>query len=259
MSRLGPFFFKYRNFLFPVVFLPVLLFTEPRAFLHDRRADAWLDAVGLLLLAAGQGLRVLVIGLAYIQRGGKDKQIYAASLVQEGIFAHSRNPLYLGNFAIRAGLILVHNGPWMYLVGVPFFAVAYASIIQAEERYLAERFGAEYAEYCKRVPRLFPRLRGLGRTIAGMRFQWRRVVRKEYGTLMCTGSGVLLLIARQSMTKGEPLGIRSTWPPLLAAWIVLGVAWVVARVLKKSGALKDAPSDAAPLSSTRVASQARMP
>jgi len=238
MERLGPVFFRYRNFLFPLVFLPLALGTEPRPFLGNARADWILDACGILLALAGQGLRVLVIGLAYIRRGGKDSRIYASTLVQDGIFAHCRNPLYLGNLWIVAGLMLVHDGPWLYGIGIPFFLLAYASIVQAEEHYLSEHFGAEYEDYRRRVPRFRIRLCGLGRTMRSMRFDWKRVVSKEYGTLMSTASGILLMIARQSLSPVDSLGMRIPSGVLLSTWCVLAIGWSFARWLKASGRLK---------------------
>lgn len=44
--------------------------------------------LGVALALTGQLLRALVIGFAYVRRGGKDRQIYAESLQQEGLFAH---------------------------------------------------------------------------------------------------------------------------------------------------------------------------
>jgi protein-S-isoprenylcysteine O-methyltransferase Ste14 len=70
------------------------------AYLHG------LDALGVVVLAGGLALRSLVVGLAYIKRGGKGKKVYADALVTDGIFAHSRNPLYLGNILILCGLAL---------------------------------------------------------------------------------------------------------------------------------------------------------
>jgi protein-S-isoprenylcysteine O-methyltransferase Ste14 len=166
--------------------------------------------------------------------------------VQDGIFAHSRNPLYLGNLAIVLGLMLLHGGPWLYAIGIPFYGLAYASIVQAEERYLSEHFGAEDEAYRRRVPRFWPRLRGLPATIRSMRFQWKRVARKEYGTLMSTASGILLLIARQSFSADEALGLRWPWQGLLAAWIAFAILWLAVRVLKKAHALEDAPAAASP-------------
>ena len=68
----------------------------------DWRLDRRLDAAGFVVASIGQLLRVAVIGFAYITRGGRNRRIVADSLVQAGIFAHSRNPLYLGNLLIVA-------------------------------------------------------------------------------------------------------------------------------------------------------------
>jgi protein-S-isoprenylcysteine O-methyltransferase Ste14 len=43
----------------------------------------------------------------------------------------------------------------LYLLALP----ALYAVVRLEERELRERFGAAYAEYCRRVPRLIPRLR----------------------------------------------------------------------------------------------------
>ena len=51
----------------------------------------------------GQAVRVMVIGYAYIQRGGVNKQLAARSPGREGVYAHSRNPMYVGNFLLLAG------------------------------------------------------------------------------------------------------------------------------------------------------------
>jgi len=37
---------------------------------------------------------------------------------REGFFAHSRNPLYLGNLLGILGLLIIHNSPWAYAIGV---------------------------------------------------------------------------------------------------------------------------------------------
>jgi len=60
--------------------------------------------------------------------------------------------------------------------------LAYASIIAAEEAYLRQKFGAQFDDYCRRVNRILPRLTGFREAIAGMRFNWRRLVTKEYNT-----------------------------------------------------------------------------
>src|SRR5581483_667841 len=131
-------------------------------------ADAWLDGLGLVVALTGQGLRAAVIGYAYIKRGGVNKRIHADQLVTEGLFAHARNPLYVGNLLILAGLFIIHNHPAVYMLGGLYFVSAYIAIVAAEERFLSDKFGGAYDDYCRRVPRWLPDLRGLRDTLGRM-------------------------------------------------------------------------------------------
>jgi protein-S-isoprenylcysteine O-methyltransferase Ste14 len=234
LIRAGQFFFKYRDLLFPLVFLPLALFTPPDTLLGDPLVDY---ALGILVVLAGQGLRSLVIGLAYIRRGGKNKQIYADDLVQTGFFAHSRNPLYVGNLLIIVGLVLIHGGPWMYLVVLPFFVFVYIAIVAAEELYLSNHFGPAYAEYCRRVPRFLPRMQGLLTTIRGMDFDWKRLVRKEYGTIYSSVSAVLLLVYWERVQEQGFDASQDLLRVLAFVWIPVTLLYLVARGLKKRGTL----------------------
>ena len=133
-----------------------------------------------MIALVGQAIRAGTIGLAYIIRGGKDHRVYAEDLVTSGIYAHVRNPMYLGNAFLLAGLAIASNSWLFVLVGVPIALAVHATIIAAEEDFLRKKFGAQYDTYCARVPRLLPKLRGLAATFRGMRFDWRKVVRQEY-------------------------------------------------------------------------------
>ncbi len=168
--RYGNFLFRYRNAVFPAVMVAVFVLLPPQPFMGDWALDKWLDLVGLLVCLLGQCLRAAVVGLAYIKRGGVNKQIFAAALVQEGIFAASRNPLYVGNLVVLAGAFLIHNNPWAYLIGGAFFLLSYRAIVAAEERYLKSQFGAAYEAYCRRVNRWWPASGRIGPAVAGMSF-----------------------------------------------------------------------------------------
>src|SRR6185369_3584506 len=94
LIRCGNFFFRHRNLVFPLVWVPAFIAFPPRFPGGNERADFGLDMLGLAIGLAGQGLRALVIGYKYVKRGGKGKKVYADTLVTEGFFNHSRNPLY---------------------------------------------------------------------------------------------------------------------------------------------------------------------
>jgi protein-S-isoprenylcysteine O-methyltransferase Ste14 len=237
LVQAGQLFFKVRDGLFPVVFFGLAFLSRPLPAGGSAATDAVLDAVGIAVALSGQLLRALVIGFAYVRRGGKDKRIYADSLQQEGFFAHCRNPLYLGNFLALVGFCLIYNSVLCYVVGIPFFAFAYLAIIAAEEQYLGQRFGDEYADYCRRVPRLFPAFPGLGKTLEGMEFDWHRLIRKEYGSTYAGICAILvLLVWERYVWVGYP-GARGALMNALVVWAPATAGYLTALILKKSGKL----------------------
>ncbi len=225
LERAGHFLFRTRNLLFPAAFLAVVaIFPPPRVRPH---ADAE-TAIGLALLAAGQGLRVLTIGFRYIKRGGKDGRIFAQGLVTGGVFAHCRNPMYEGNLLAVFGLLAIAGNPIGLAAGVALFLLAYTAIVLAEETYLAGRFGDEYRDYRARVPRFLPRLRGMMATLKPLPFDWRRVVAKEHGTLYLNLMLALGVLAYAGHRAG---GIAV--PPLAAVAALGTIGYLAARVAKK--------------------------
>jgi len=236
LVRLGDWLFRWRNYVFPVTFVAVLLVDRPRLAGGSPAWDRWMDVLGIAVAAAGQGVRALVIGLAYVRRGGKDGKVHADTLVQEGVFAHSRNPLYFGNLLVFLGLTIALNSPAAWLLGMPAVLLAYSAIVAAEERFLRGRFGAEYEAYCARVPRYVPSLTGLGDTLRGTPFDWRRVIRKDYGTAFSWMTAVLLVLVRERAANG--MDLRRSWPLYAAVWLLVVAGWAAARFLKKSGRLR---------------------
>ena len=224
MARIGNFLFHYRNGLFPFFYL--LLFVPSPGVFRDYRIAI---ALGLALAFAGQTIRALTIGLAYIVRGGKGRQVYARNLVIEGIFAHCRNPLYLGNFLVLCGLTFISNSLWFLSFGLPLFAFAYCAIIAAEENYLRGKFGHEYNDYCARVHRFVPRLTGLRATLQSMEFKWRRLLVKEYGSAYAWIAGMLLLLIRNFW---RPDTMPIVWM-LEGMLVILTAAYAFVRYLKK--------------------------
>lgn len=233
MVSIGNVLFRNRNWIFPSLLVFVLLASRPIIFRGNEQLDRLLDFGGLGLALLGQLLRALSIGLAYIKRGGKNKHVYAESLVREGIFAHCRNPLYLGNVLIISGLAVIYNSTLFYLVAIPGSLLAYLCIIAAEEAFLREKFGEKYDVYCREVNRFIPSLRGFGRTLKAMPFDWRRFMRKDYGSVFYWVSCAIGLIAWEGIYNFgfEPKRAELTW--LTALWAAAFAAWAIARVLKK--------------------------
>ena len=110
---------------------------------------AWL---GVALCLAG--VAVLVLSLVSFGRSfrvGIDVD-QPGRLVTAGIFAVSRNPIYVGFFLFLVGQFLVFPNwvPLCYLVGGS--ALFHRQVLR-EEEFMRGRYGQEYAEYCARVRR----------------------------------------------------------------------------------------------------------
>jgi protein-S-isoprenylcysteine O-methyltransferase Ste14 len=234
LVTLGNLLFRARDAVFPLVLIGLLVATTPHVPGANPARGRLVDAAGLLVAILGQALRVAVIGYRYIVRGGRNRQVYAEGLVTTGFFALSRNPLYVGNLLILAGLFIIWNSPLMYAIGVPFFLLGYRAIVAAEEAYLGRQYGEEFAGYCAGVPRWWPALGRLREATQGMAFNWRRVILKEYGSAAywMAGAAVLLMIKARRYAALD--GRVSNDVPF---WIVVGlvaVLWAWARYLKKS-------------------------
>ena len=233
MIRIGNFLFHWRNVLFPLAYL-LLLVPSPKLF--DSPYAAAL--VGFSIAVLGQALRATTIGFEYIIRGGKKRRVYAERLVQGGMFAHSRNPLYLGNYLIVVGVGVTSNSIVFLSCVVPVFAFCYAAIIAAEENYLREKFGDEFEQYCARVNRIIPNFAGFSRSIEGMSFNWRRLITAEYGSTFMWLGGILLITMKNLLMSGGYEQHREAILFVQVMVVCVIAAYALARYLKKSGRLK---------------------
>lgn len=232
LERWGTFLFKYRDAVFPAVILATIVATRPRFPSGNRTADLWLDLVGILVAAAGQALRITVIGYRYIVRGGKNRKVHAEDLVTEGVFALARNPLYVGNMLVLFGLFIIWNAPLLYLIGVPFVLFGYMGIVAAEEAFLRRKFGADYDEYCRTTNRWIPDLRKAPEALRGIPFNWRRVLIREYGSWTAwigTAGAMIIAESLYAASYGEEAVLVNS---ILVVLAVVLVAWAVTRWLK---------------------------
>jgi protein-S-isoprenylcysteine O-methyltransferase Ste14 len=112
-----------------------------------------LDLVGGVLV--GGGLVTMLLALVEMRRHRTTVIPHkeADALVTSGIFARSRNPIYLGDAMVLVGLIL-YWGAWPSLVLVPLFVwVIGDRFILPEEARLRARFGAAFDGWAERTRR----------------------------------------------------------------------------------------------------------
>lgn len=113
----------------------------------------WLDlhAFGLGVVA----IWLLGSALGGFRRKGTDPRPWRedSALVVEGIYRHTRNPMYLGMALAYAAVALAFNTLWPVLTLVPVLLLVRYYVIGREERYLTALFGDAYRDYCREVRR----------------------------------------------------------------------------------------------------------
>jgi protein-S-isoprenylcysteine O-methyltransferase Ste14 len=178
--------FRYRSFT-PLPFL-LLMVVFARPTLLSLVA-------GLLVVILGEGLRfwgVAIVGAETRTTG----TVGGTYLVTTGPFAYLRNPLYLGNMLVYAGIGIMSWAlfPWLLLAAFLWFGVQYTLIIEEEEKYLEGKFGAAYRRYCSLVRRFLPRFHPYtDENPAPKRLDSGEGIRSEKRTLQAIGLVTALL------------------------------------------------------------------
>ena len=170
-ATLGALLFRNRGWL------PVPFFLVPLLVPAEQRASTWV--VGALLVAAGELVRLAGVAAAGTVTRRRSRTVQR--LVTYGIFAWTRNPLYVGNFLAWMGVVVASGVLWFLPIAVVLFAVEYSLIVRYEEGVLESIFGAEYLAYKARTPRWVarpPADRGPGS------HNWGEAWRSEVSTLL---------------------------------------------------------------------------
>jgi protein-S-isoprenylcysteine O-methyltransferase Ste14 len=152
-----------RALAFPVAPVAYAAAVAAAALLHVLWPVPWLGsplgdilvAIGVLGLLAGGWL---IVGAARALRAAgttmrPDRR--SEHLVTAGVFAFTRNPIYLGMAVIVGSAGLVLGIAWLVLAAFAGAMVVSRFAIRGEERHLAERFGKRYRDYQKLVRRWF--------------------------------------------------------------------------------------------------------
>lgn len=114
---------------------------------------AWADFAGGILV--GGGLILLVLAVVEMRRARTTVIPHqeAAKLVQSGIFSRSRNPIYLGDVLILAGLILRFDAVLALPLVPVFLWILEKRFVIPEENRLRRKFRADFARYCQKTRR----------------------------------------------------------------------------------------------------------
>ncbi len=118
-------------------------------------------ATGWVLIAAGIALYFACAFWGFALRGkGTPLPIDPPKrLVVEGPYGLVRNPMYWSVASVMLGEASVLHSVALAELALAFFAGVNVFVLLYEEPALRRKFGAEYEEYCRRVPRWLPRIK----------------------------------------------------------------------------------------------------
>ena len=186
-ARVGAVLFRNRSWL-PVPFLLVALLAPAQP-----KAAYWI--AGSVLIVIGEWIRLAGVAAAgtVTRRRSRDVQ----RLVTYGIFRWVRNPLYVGNFLIWMGFVVISAVLWFLPVAIVLFAIEYTLIVAYEEGVLESIFGREYLDYKQTTPRWIPRP---PRQAEQGPHDWLEAWRSEISTFLQYGALVLVFALKQRFT-----------------------------------------------------------
>lgn len=134
------------------VLLTIIFYGVPSLYVENLTTDNVLDFFGVIALIKGTYLRMAARGH---KRNFSGK---GTGLVTTGLYQYVRNPMYLGTFLIGSGFLLLTWPWWMFPIYIALFYLRFRKQVVKEENHLRDLFGEEYEDYCRQVPRIFPRI-----------------------------------------------------------------------------------------------------
>jgi protein-S-isoprenylcysteine O-methyltransferase Ste14 len=106
---------------------------------------------GAVLIISG-----VIIWFVGAVRSDMDDHIESNKLKTDGIYAWVRNPMYSGWWIAFAGITLMWHNIWMLVLPFINWIIMTITLINSEEKWLSELYGAEYETYKTKVNRCIP-------------------------------------------------------------------------------------------------------
>ena len=228
MHSAGTWLFRWRSYLPLVTFVLILAAMGQFSYPFDSHGlDQLWELICLGVSLGGLLIRVLIVG--YTPRGTSGRNTrrqVAESLNTDGLYSIVRNPLYLGNFLVGVGPVLVLRVGWAPVIYALLFMLYYERIIFAEEMFLREKFGPAYIEWASHTPAFFPRFSNW--QPPQHLFNWRQVLRREHQTLFLIISVYYLVEIAGEWRLGHALFADALWNGLAIAGLFLfgAVRWL---------------------------------
>jgi len=145
------------SFILPVTVLIII----PWTIEYDITSDNIFSLLaGILIMCLGMYLMTVTISsFIRIGKGTLAPWSPTKKLVITGLYSHVRNPMILGVLITLIGESITITSVKIFIWSVIFFIINNIYFTLFEEPNLERRFGEEYKEYKRNVPRWIPRLK----------------------------------------------------------------------------------------------------
>lgn len=198
LEKEGNWLFKHRSNL-PIVLIVIgLLFF----LLQERSSTFLMEMVALTVSLIGLLIRIITVGYTPSNTSGRNVHGQVASTINNsGIYSLVRHPLYLGNYFMWIGPLLLTMNLYLLIILTLVYWIYYERIMFAEEQYLREKFGSDYVDWSNSTPTFIPRLTGYRKPY--LPFSFRKVLKREKNGLLGIFTVLLLMNGARHLYRPE--------------------------------------------------------
>ena len=109
--------------------------------------------VGLAIVLILDGI---FLWLAAVKLSKITDKIENNELVTDGVYALVRHPLYSAWLQFATALILISQNVYLLVLPIIFWAALSLALKKTKEKWLLDKFGDDYVNYCHRTNRFIP-------------------------------------------------------------------------------------------------------
>lgn len=140
-------------FLYVCVFFISIFCQHVLPIQHHWFDEPGIQIIGWSFIALGIFLLLTSLWRFLISKNSLIPIKPAHSLQTSGIYAVTRNPMYLALLCLYGGIAIFKGNVWTFILAPIVVIIVQAYVIRREERYLTRAFGDGYTEYMKKVRR----------------------------------------------------------------------------------------------------------
>lgn len=185
----GNFLFRWRSYVPSlIVVLSFFYLREGTYFESNYTSNLYLNLFFFVISLFGLLIRCFTIGYAPEKTSGRNTKTQVAETVnQTGIYSLIRHPLYVGNFFMFLGVVLILKSLSFTIIFILFYWMYYERIMFTEEQFLRRKFGASYTDWASKTPAILPKLTSY--RSPNLPFSFKNILKREYPSLF----GIILM------------------------------------------------------------------